>query len=92
MVRYTNKTNFGHFATLIGQFKYQIKVSFLLPIVFSKDEFPQDYVPTVFDTHVADIEVDGKKVGNLPYTAKISQQSMTKVPIYLVCKGYTIYP
>ena len=33
-----------------------------LLIVFSKDEFPQDYVPTVFDTHVADIEVDGKHV------------------------------
>ena len=33
-----------------------------LLIVFSKDEFPQDYVPTVFDTHVADIEVDGKRV------------------------------
>ena len=34
-----------------------------LLIVFSKDEFPENYVPTVFDTHVADIEVDGKKVG-----------------------------
>ena len=27
-----------------------------------KDEFPHDYVPTVFDTHVADIEVDKKQV------------------------------
>ena len=26
------------------------------------DEFPHDYVPTVFDTHVADIEVDKKQV------------------------------
>ena len=31
-----------------------------LLIVFSKDEFPVFHVPTVFDTYVADIEVDGK--------------------------------
>ncbi|XP_048252804.1 ras-like GTP-binding protein RHO isoform X2 [Haliotis rufescens] len=31
-------------------------------IVFSKDQFPEDYVPTVFDTYVADIVVDGKQV------------------------------
>lgn len=30
-----------------------------LLIVFSKDEFPDLYVPTVFETYVADIEVDG---------------------------------
>ncbi len=29
-----------------------------LLIVFSKDEFPDVYVPTVFETYVADIEVD----------------------------------
>ena len=28
-----------------------------LLIVFSKDEFPEEYVPTVFETYVADIEV-----------------------------------
>ena len=28
-----------------------------LLIVFSKDEFPEVYVPTVFETYVADIEV-----------------------------------
>uniref|UniRef100_A0A8C6MB05 Ras homolog family member B n=1 Tax=Nothobranchius furzeri TaxID=105023 RepID=A0A8C6MB05_NOTFU len=33
-----------------------------LLIVFSKDEFPEVYVPTVFETYVADIEVDNKKV------------------------------
>ncbi|XP_052254143.1 ras-like GTP-binding protein RHO [Dreissena polymorpha] len=33
-----------------------------LLIVFSKDQFPQNYVPTVFENYVADIEVDGKKV------------------------------
>ena len=30
-----------------------------LLIVFSRDEFPDDYVPTVFETYVADIYVDG---------------------------------
>ena len=33
-----------------------------LLIVFSKDEFPEAYVPTVFDNYVADMEVDGKQV------------------------------
>lgn len=33
-----------------------------LLIVFSKDEFPEVYVPTVFENYVADIEVDGKAV------------------------------
>ncbi|XP_078094360.1 ras-like GTP-binding protein Rho1 [Mustelus asterias] len=30
--------------------------------VLSKDEFPEGYVPTVFDTYVADIVIDGKPV------------------------------
>ncbi|PAA56024.1 hypothetical protein BOX15_Mlig008754g1 [Macrostomum lignano] len=33
-----------------------------LLIVFSKDEFPEVYVPTVFENYVADIEVDAKQV------------------------------
>uniref|UniRef100_A0A4X2LTQ7 Ras homolog family member C n=1 Tax=Vombatus ursinus TaxID=29139 RepID=A0A4X2LTQ7_VOMUR len=33
-----------------------------LLIVFSKDQFPDFYVPTVFENYVADIEVDGKQV------------------------------
>lgn len=33
-----------------------------LLIVFSKDQFPEFYVPTVFENYVADIEVDGKQV------------------------------
>ncbi|KAI4556753.1 hypothetical protein MJT46_015376 [Ovis ammon polii x Ovis aries] len=33
-----------------------------LLIVFSKDRFPEVYVPTVFENYVADIEVDGKQV------------------------------
>lgn len=31
-------------------------------VVFSKDQFPEVYVPTVFENYVADIEVDGKQV------------------------------
>uniref|UniRef100_A0AC35U7Z5 Ras-like GTP-binding protein Rho1 n=1 Tax=Rhabditophanes sp. KR3021 TaxID=114890 RepID=A0AC35U7Z5_9BILA len=33
-----------------------------LLIVFSKDQFPDLYVPTVFENYVADIEVDAKQV------------------------------
>ncbi|XP_045172480.1 ras-like GTP-binding protein RHO [Mercenaria mercenaria] len=33
-----------------------------LLMVFSKDHFPEFYVPTVFENYVADIEVDGKQV------------------------------
>ncbi|CAK8697423.1 ras-like GTP-binding protein RHO [Clavelina lepadiformis] len=33
-----------------------------LLIVFSKDEFPVVYVPTVFENYVADIEVEGRQV------------------------------
>ena len=33
-----------------------------LLIVFSKDQFPEVYVPTVFENYVADIEVDGKRM------------------------------
>jgi len=31
-------------------------------IVFSKDQFPEVYVPTVFENYVADIVVDGKTI------------------------------
>eukprot|EP00842_Homolaphlyctis_polyrhiza_P004410 jgi/Hompol1/4970/HPOL_004082-RA len=33
-----------------------------LLIVFSKGTFPEQYVPTVFENYVADVEVDGKRV------------------------------
>lgn len=33
-----------------------------LLIVFSKDQFPEVYVPTVFENYIADIEVDCKQV------------------------------
>jgi len=30
--------------------------------VFSKDTFPEEYVPTVFESYIADVNVDGKDV------------------------------
>ncbi|CAH8523176.1 unnamed protein product [Heterobilharzia americana] len=33
-----------------------------LLIVFSKDQFPEVYVPTVFENYVADIEIDNKQI------------------------------
>lgn len=39
-----------------------------LLIVFSKDQFPEVYVPTVFENYVADIEVDSKQVWNNLFT------------------------
>ena len=39
-----------------------------LLIVFSKDQFPEVYVPTVFENYVADIEVDGKQVNIIEHS------------------------
>uniref|UniRef100_A0A3P9P636 Rho-related GTP-binding protein RhoC-like n=1 Tax=Poecilia reticulata TaxID=8081 RepID=A0A3P9P636_POERE len=33
-----------------------------LLIVFCKDQFPEVYVPTVFENYIADIEIDGRQV------------------------------
>ena len=33
-----------------------------LLIVFSKDHFPDVYVPTVFENYITDVEANGKKV------------------------------
>ena len=41
-----------------------------LLIVFSKDEFPEVYVPTVFENYVADIEVDGKRFFDDIFTSR----------------------
>ena len=41
-----------------------------LLIVFSKDQFPEVYVPTVFENYVADIEVDGKQVREMSNKSK----------------------
>ena len=55
-----------------------------LLIVFSKDQFPEVYVPTVFENYVADIEVDGKQVGlHTLLDDKYSERWNT--PILTVC-------
>uniref|UniRef100_A0A672JI39 Ras homolog family member A n=1 Tax=Salarias fasciatus TaxID=181472 RepID=A0A672JI39_SALFA len=48
-----------------------------LLIVFSKDQFPEVYVPTVFENYVADIEVDGKQ--NIPekWTPEVNTSAPT---------------
>lgn len=51
-----------------------------LLIVFSKDQFPEVYVPTVFENYVADIEVDGKQVStrncfNLYFSSKCTKKT-----------------
>jgi small GTP-binding protein len=33
-----------------------------LLMVFTKSGFPEEYVPTVFETYVADVKVDNKQV------------------------------
>ena len=43
-----------------------------LLIVFSKDQFPEVYVPTVFENYVADIEVDGKQVSHARRLSRIA--------------------
>lgn len=43
-----------------------------LLIVFSKDQFPEVYVPTVFENYVADIEVDGKQVSTHSVEAAVN--------------------
>jgi len=57
-----------------------------LLIVFSKDQFPEVYVPTVFENYVADIEVDGKQVNVNDYgtfSLKIYVKALLDVRILL---------
>uniref|UniRef100_A0A0B7AVB5 Small monomeric GTPase n=1 Tax=Arion vulgaris TaxID=1028688 RepID=A0A0B7AVB5_9EUPU len=63
-----------------------------LLIVFSKDQFPEVYVPTVFENYVADIEVDGKQVelalwdtaGQEDYD-RLRPLSYPQTDVFLVC-------
>jgi GTPase SAR1 family protein len=56
-----NKRNFNKIKTL-NLFIYLFIGKTCLLIVFSKDQFPEVYVPTVFENYVSDIEIDGKQV------------------------------
>ena len=49
-------------------------------IVLSKDQFPEVYVPTVFENYVADIEVDGKQVNIIEHSFHtISSHNISKL-------------
>lgn len=52
-----------------------------LLIVFSKDQFPEVYVPTVFENYVADIEVDGKQVS---WNINIKNKSILCINVYFI--------
>lgn len=54
-----------------------------LLIVFSKDQFPEVYVPTVFENYVADIEVDSKQVQNM-------NMSMSRPPTHTHTQTQTL--
>ncbi len=56
-----------------------------LLIVFSKDQFPEVYVPTVFENYVADIEVDGKQVRIQRFLTIISLWNLIT---YIVLKNW----
>lgn len=51
-----------------------------LLIVFSKDQFPEVYVPTVFENYIADIEVDGKQVTADPFPSRPEPRPNTASP------------
>lgn len=56
-----------------------------LLIVFSKDQFPEVYVPTVFENYVADIEVDGKQVNIMKLPQVFSHPpSYHPLPIFYI--------
>lgn len=59
-----------------------------LLIVFSKDQFPEVYVPTVFENYVADIEVDGKQVSLLITASNIllTEVSISMLNLWWDCK------
>ena len=56
-----------------------------LLIVFSKDQFPEVYVPTVFENYVADIEVDGRQVRGPSAAACFT------VSLYYISHGPSLY-
>lgn len=60
MSKYEQKEIFYKIYVYDSAFSFLGKTCLL--IVFSKDQFPDVYVPTVFENYVADIEVDGKQV------------------------------
>lgn len=61
-----------------------------LLIVFSKDQFPEVYVPTVFENYIADIEVDGKQVRAIPIPIPLLQGPVLAVPLPRAVAGIAL--
>lgn len=59
-----------------------------LLIVFSKDQFPEVYVPTVFENYVADIEVDSKQVLMLFFLSQLSISPIASYCIRILFWGF----
>jgi len=55
-----------------------------LLIVFSKDQFPEVYVPTVFENYVADIEVDSKQVSKTHMRNTMSTNILVFLLLYVL--------
>ena len=53
-----------------------------LLFAFTKDEFPDKYIPTVFENYVSDIEVDGKLVELALWD---TAGGCLNLPIFVVC-------
>ena len=60
-----------------------------LLIVFSKDQFPEVYVPTVFENYVADIEVDGKQVRKKIIGIELTSLSSSSSSFYMFVNKLT---
>ena len=54
-----------------------------LLIVFSKDQFPEVYVPTVFENYIADIEVDGKQVCTVDTEESRAERKWLSVIVFI---------
>lgn len=63
-----------------------------LLIVFSKDQFPEVYVPTVFENYVADIEVDGKQIELALWDTGIILMGIFEIFESLIIRKIIIYP
>ncbi|XP_017656495.1 ras-like GTP-binding protein Rho1 isoform X2 [Nannospalax galili] len=59
-----------------------------LLIIFSKDQFPEVYVPTVFENYVADIELDEKQE---PVKSEQGRDMANKIGalVYMECSAKT---
>lgn len=62
-----------------------------LLIVFSKDQFPEVYVPTVFENYVADIEVDSKQVSKMHEKYNVHKYCLLLFYFFVIMYQITTY-